>query len=476
MIPDLSPGSHVHFVAVCGVGTGSLAGLLNQQGYRVTGSDENVYPPMSTFLEGIGIDILPGFSEAHLGDRPDLVVIGNAVSRGNPEAEAVLRRGIPYVSLPQALGRFLIDGKHSVVVAGTHGKTTTTSLMAWVLVAAGLDPSFFIGGIPVNFGSGFRSGGGPWVVMEGDEYDSAFFDKGPKFLHYQPERVILTSLEFDHADIYRDLAHVKEAFGRLIEIIPSRGSLLVCDQAVHAGDLLGGAACPVLSYGAGEAADWQARDIRAGGGRMAFTPCFRDAVEDPVEVPLIGRHNAGNALAVYATAREIGLSPSVIRSAMATFRGVRRRQEIAGEAGGVLVIDDFAHHPTAVADTIGAVREAWPGRRLWAVFEPRSQTSRRRVFLKGFARALAGADRVVLPDLYHPEKIPEEERLSSAELADAVNRRRGDRAAAYLPGVDDIARVVAREAVERDIVLVMSNGSFGGLPHKIVEALRRRKS
>ena len=335
MSPDLRPGAHVHFVAVCGVGTGSLAGLLRQRGYRVTGSDENVYPPMSTFLEGIGIDILPGFSEAHLGDGPDLVVIGNAVSRENPEAEAVLRRGIPYVSLPQALGRFLIDGKHSLVVAGTHGKTTTTSLMSWVLVAAGLDPSFFIGGIPANFGSGFRSGEGSWVVMEGDEYDSAFFDKGPKFLHYQPERVILTSLEFDHADIYRDLEHLQEAFRRLVKIVPPGGGLLVCDEAAHAMDLLDEAACPVLSYGLGESADWQARDIRAGGGRIGFTPCHNGVAEGPVEVPLIGRHNAKNALAVYATAREIGLSPPVIRSAMATFRGVRRRQEITGEAGGV---------------------------------------------------------------------------------------------------------------------------------------------
>ena len=476
MIPDLRPGAHVHFVAVCGVGTGSLAGLLRQQGYRVTGSDENVYPPMSTFLAEIGIDILPGFSEAHLGEGPDLVVIGNAVSRGNPEAEAVLRRGIPYVSLPQALGRFLIDGKHSVVVAGTHGKTTTTSLMSWVLVAAGLDPSFFIGGIPVNFGSGFRSGGGAWVVMEGDEYDSAFFDKGPKFLHYQPERVILTSLEFDHADIYRDLEHVKDAFRRLVEIIAPGGGLLVCDEAVHAREILDGATCPVLSYGVGESADWRAMDVRAAGGRMTFTPCYNGAAEGAVEVPLIGRHNARNALAVYATAREIGLSPSVVRSAMASFRGVRRRQETVGEAAGVLIIDDFAHHPTAVADTIAAVREAWPGRRLWAVFEPRSQTSRRRVFLTEFTRALARADRVVLPDLYHPEKIPEEERLAPAELVHCINRHRGDRAACHLAGVDEIAAVVVRDAVEGDVVLVMSNGSFGDLPHKIVAGLGRRES
>ena len=476
MIPDLHPGARVHFVAVCGVGTGSLAGLLKQQGYRVTGSDENVYPPMSTFLQGIGIDILPGFSEDHVADGPDLVVIGNAVSRGNPEAEAVLRRGLPYASLPQALGRFLIDGKRSVVVAGTHGKTTTTSLMSWVLVAAGLDPSFFIGGIPVNFGSGFRAGAGPWVVMEGDEYDSAFFDKGPKFLHYQPERVILTSVEFDHADIYRDLEHVKDAFRRLVAIIPAGGSLLVCDEAVHARELARGAVCPVLSYGLSGDADWQARDVRPARGRTAFTPCYRGAAEPPVELPLIGRHNARNALAVYATAREIGLSPADTGAALASFRGVRRRQEIAGEAAGVLVIDDFAHHPTAVADTVAAVREAWPGRPLWAVFEPRSQTSRRRVFLDEFAAALAGADRVVLPDLYHPEKIPEDQRLAPAELVDCINRRRGDEAASYLPGADDIARVVVRDAVAGDIVLVMSNGGFGGLPGKIVTGLRGRES
>ena len=476
MIPDLSPGAHVHFVAVCGVGTGSLAGLLKQRGFRVTGSDENVYPPMSTFLESIGIDVLPGFREANLGARPDLVVIGNAVSRGNPEAEAVLCRGIPFVSLPEALGRFLVDGKRSVVVVGTHGKTTTTSLMAWVLVAAGLDPSFFIGGIPVNFGSGFRSGAGSWVVMEGDEYDSAFFDKGPKFLHYQPERVILTSLEFDHADIYRDLGHVKEAFQRLVKIISSDGELLVCDKAKHAKSLLKEAACPVLTYGTDKLADWGAHDICARGGRITFTPCFNGVTEGPVEVPMIGRHNVGNALAVYATARGIGLRPAVIRSAMATFGGVRRRQEIAGEADGVLVVDDFAHHPTAVADTIDAVREAWPGRRLWAVFEPRSHTSRRRVFLIEFVRALMRADRVLLSGLYHPEKIPEDERLVPSELVDLINKERGDRAASYVPRVDDIARAVIRDAVDQDIVLVMSNGSFGDLPRKIVGGLQQRES
>ena len=475
MSSQLPPGARVHFVAVCGVGTGSLAALLKERGYRVTGSDEGVYPPMSDFLAGVGIDVWPGFRETHLDHCPDLVVIGNAVSRGNPEAEAVLRRGVPYLSLPEALGRFLVADKRSVVVAGTHGKTTTTSLLAWVLVAAEQDPSFFIGGIPVNFGSGFRSGAGPWVVMEGDEYDSAFFDKGPKFLHYRPERVVLTSLEFDHADIYRDLEHVKESFRRLVEKVPAGGRLLVCDEAVHARDVVRGAGCPVSYYGLGGSADWQARDVRTRAGRTVFVPCYKGGCEGPVETPLIGRHNAGNALAVYAAARDMGLGPEAIRAGMATFRGVRRRQEVVGEAGGVLVIDDFAHHPTAVRDTIAAVREAWPGRRLWAVFEPRSQTSRRRVFLTEFARALARADRVVLPDLHLPEKIPEEERLSPGELVDLVNRERGGRAACHLPGADHIAGLVVRDAVDGDVVLVMSNGGFGGLPRKIAAGIRQRE-
>ena len=269
---------------------------------------------------------------------------------------------------------------------------------------------------------------------------------------------------------------MKDAFRRLVEIIPRDGSLLVCDEAANARDVVGAASCPVLSYGLGEAADWQARDVHAAGGRMAFTPCYRGAAEERVELPLIGRHNARNALAAYAMARGIGLDPSAVGSAMADFRGVRRRQEVVGEAAGVLVIDDFAHHPTAVAETMAAVRETWPGRRLWAVFEPRSQTSRRRIFLDDFARALAGADRVVLPDLYHPEKIPEEERLAPSELVGLVNRYREDRVASFLPGADDIASSVVRDAVAGDVVLVMSNGSFGDLPEKILAGLRQRES
>lgn len=474
MSSDLAPGSHVHFTAICGVGMGSLAALLHAEGFRISGSDENVYPPMSTFLEGQGIAIDRGYRAEHLNDRPDLVVIGNAVSRENPEAQEVFRASIPFVSLPQALGEFLVDSKHSVVVAGTHGKTTTTSLMAWVLAETGLDPSFFVGGIPLNFGSGFRRGSGPWVVMEGDEYDSAFFDKGPKFLHYRPERAILTSVEFDHADIYRDLAHVKESFGRLIDIIPAGGGLLVCGDYVEALDLARLARCPVTTYGLSSTATWQAQDIAMQDGRTLFSPCHAGNREGSIVLPMIGRHNVTNALAVYVVAREIGLSHTTIAQAMAKFKGVKRRQEIKGEVFGTTIVDDFAHHPTAVRDTIAAVREAYPGRRLWAIFEPRSQTSRRRIFLTEFVTSLGLADRVIVANLYEAGKIPREQRLSPAELVGCINDQSNAARAVHLPTVEEITQAVMREAKAGDVMLVMSNGGFGGLPDKIVAGLEAR--
>lgn len=468
----LARGSHVHFIAICGVGMGSLAALMHAEGYRISGSDENVYPPMSTLLDSLGIAVEQGYRAEHLAPRPDLVVIGNAVSRGNAEAEEALRAGIPFVSLPQALGEFLVGDKQSVVVAGTHGKTTTTSLLAWVLSEGGLDPSFFVGGVPLNFGGGFRRGNGSWVVMEGDEYDSAFFDKGPKFLHYRPQCVVLTSVEFDHADIYRDLGQVKAAFRRLIDIIPVAGRLVVCSDYPEACELGRQADCPVTTYGVQSPAQWQARDITVQEASTRFAPCYGERAEGSVVLPLIGRHNVANALAVYATARQIGLSHALIARAMERFRGVRRRQELKGTASGVTVIDDFAHHPTAVADTIRAVREAYPGRRLWAIFEPRSQTSRRRVFLAEFARSLGLADRVIVAGLYEAQKIPPEQRLAPAELAAAINAQPREAPAAYLPGNEEIVRCVVREAAAGDVVLAMSNGSFGGLPDGLLAALR----
>ncbi len=450
----------------------SLAGLLQSQDYRVTGSDQNVYPPMSTYLERLGIQVLSGFTEEHLRERPQMVVIGNAVSRNNPEVEAVLRLEIPYISFPQALGKFLIGSKRSVVVAGTHGKTTTSALMAWVLKGAGWNPSFFVGGIPLDLDSGFNQGTGDWAVLEGDEYDSAFFDKGPKFLHYKPEKVILTSLEFDHADIYRDLEHLKGAFRHLIEIIPPAGTLLACNEYEAAREVALSAGCPVLFYGNGEPGDWQARNIRARAGCSLFEPFYKGSPEGVVEISLIGRHNVNNALAVYATARELGIDQTTLKDALAAFSGVKRRQEVKGEVGGVTVIDDFAHHPTAIKETIEAVRAAYPGRRLWAIFEPRSNTSRRRIFAREFPQALSSADRVVVAGLYQPEKIPEKDRLPAEEVVREINRISGDSRAALIEKTNEIPAYVTASAESGDVILVMSNGGFDGVQEKILSALK----
>lgn len=468
----LPAAGRVHLIAVCGVGMGSLAGLLKSQGYQVTGSDENIYPPMSTTLARLGIPVLSGYREEHLRERPDLVVIGNAVSRANPEVDAVLRSGIPYLSFPQALGEFLIGSKKSIVITGTHGKTTTSALMSWVLVKAGWNPGFFVGGIPLDLGAGFRAGEGDWVVLEGDEYDSAFFDKGPKFLHYRPERVILTSVEFDHADIYRDLDHLKDAFRRLIEIIPAAGSLIACSDYEAVRELAREACCPVVFYGDKEPWDWGIANMRAQEGRSLFEAVYKGKSEGTLETPMIGRHNLNNALAVYALARGLGIDRQSLAEALATFGGVKRRQEVKGEARGVTVIDDFAHHPTAIRETIEAVRFAYPGRRIWAVFEPRSNTSRRRIFQHEFPAALARADRVVVAGLYRPDKVPEEERLSPEEVVEEINRLSKDKRARWIGDNPDIPPYIAREAKPGDVVLVMSNGGFDAVQDKILEKLK----
>jgi UDP-N-acetylmuramate: L-alanyl-gamma-D-glutamyl-meso-diaminopimelate ligase len=465
------PGSHVHLIAICGVGMASLAGLLQSRGYRVTGSDQNVYPPMSTYLAEIGIPVLPGFHAEHVVPRPDLVVVGNAVSRANPEAQAVLESKIPHISFPQALGQFLIGSRTSLVVAGTHGKTTTTALAAWVLTCAGLDPGFFVGGVPINFGSGWKVGTGNHVVIEGDEYDTAFFDKGPKFLHYRPKNVILTSIEFDHADIYRDLDHVKSAFSRLMDHIPQDGMLVVCSDYPAAKEISQAARSPRISYGDGEDADWRAANVEFLDGRTFFDPYYRGKAEGRLEVGVIGRHNVKNALAVYAISRAMGIDRSALLEGFRTFAGVKRRQEIRGERRGVLVIDDFAHHPTAVRETIEAVRTAYTGRRLWAVFEPRSNTSKRNVFEREFAAALALAEKVLIAPVYQPEKIPEGERLSVDHVVSEVNGLCGDDRARKAENAAAIASILARDSRPGDVVLVMSNGGFDNVHERILQCL-----
>lgn len=464
-------GGHIHLLAICGVGMASLAGLLQARGYRVTGSDQNVYPPMSTYLASVGIEVLPGFCQEHLVPRPDLVIVGNAISRSNPEAQALLDQEIPYISFPQALGEFLIGSRSSLVIAGTHGKTTTSALAAWVLTSAGLDPGFFVGGLPLNFDSGWRAGSGPFVVIEGDEYDTAFFDKGPKFLHYRPQSVILTSVEFDHADIYRDLDHVKSAFLRLMEIIPPDGTLVACGDYPAALEVAAAARCARVTYGNGAAADWTAANLEFRAGRAFFEPCYRGASEGRMEAALLGRHNVQNALAVYALGRALGLDHEKLLPGFRTFAGVKRRQEIRGEERGILVIDDFAHHPTAVRETIEAVRSGFPGRRLWAVFEPRSNTSKRNVFERDFAAALALADRVIVAPVFQPEKVADTDRLSLDRVIDGIDRIRGRGHARATGGAEEIAQSIARDGCEGDVVLVMSNGGFDNVHDKILRAL-----
>jgi UDP-N-acetylmuramate: L-alanyl-gamma-D-glutamyl-meso-diaminopimelate ligase len=426
---------------------------------------------MSTYLAQAGIDVQNGFNAQHLADRPDLVIIGNAVSRGNPEAEAVLDGKIPYLSFPQALGKFLIGARQSIVVTGTHGKTTTTALAAWVLKRAGLNPGFFVGGVPLNFGSGWDPGESDHVVLEGDEYDSAFFDKGPKFLHYRPQSVILTSVEFDHADIYRDLDHLKEAFRSLVRLIPASGLLVACYDYPAVREVVEVGSCRIVSYGDDENCDWTVRSVRTEGRRSYFDPCFRKISEGTVELGAIGRHNVKNALGVYVLARELGMDRSKLLEGFASFSGVKRRQEFKGESRGVLVIDDFAHHPTAVAETIKAVKDAFTGRRVWAVFEPRSNTSRRNIFEREFALSLSLADRVVVSGLHQPEKIPEAERLSVERVVESINQSAGHEQGIVINGADNIAAHVVAHAGAGDIILVMSNGAFDGVQQKILSGL-----
>jgi UDP-N-acetylmuramate: L-alanyl-gamma-D-glutamyl-meso-diaminopimelate ligase len=461
---------HVHLIAICGVAMSALAGMLQARGFRVTGSDRNVYPPMSTQLAALGIELRQGFSPAHLDDKPDLIVVGNAVSRSNPEVEAMLARGIPFVSMPQALAEFFLEDRHPIVVVGTHGKTTTASLLAWVLEAAGLDPSYMIGGIPHNFGANYRLGSGRLFVLEGDEYDTAFFDKGPKFLHYRPQSAILTSVEFDHGDIYRDLNHVKEAFRHFVHIMPADGYLAAGLEFPHVRDLLLTAPCPWEGYGFAADASWQAVDEVWGETHSQFRVLHQGISLGSIRWSLTGRHNLQNALGVIAVATHLKVPFERLQEGFESFHGVKRRQEIRGVVRDIIVIDDFAHHPTAVRETLAALRTRYANRRLWAIFEPRSATSRRATFQEEYVDAFGPADRVLIAGLYNPDFIPAPERLSPLRLAqDLVERRGMD--ARYIAEVDAIVADVAAEAQSGDVVVIMSNGGFGGIHEKLLRAL-----
>jgi UDP-N-acetylmuramate: L-alanyl-gamma-D-glutamyl-meso-diaminopimelate ligase len=459
----------IHLIAICGVAMSALAGMLKQRGYEVSGSDENVYPPISTLLERLGIPIRHGFHAENLADRPDLVVVGNKVSRTNPEVEALLASDLSYVSLPQALAELFITDRHSIVVAGTHGKTTSTAMLAWVLEQAGRDPSVMVGGDALDFGGNYKLGGGTAFVIEGDEYDTAFFDKGPKFLHYRPQALLLTAVEFDHADIYRDLAHVKDAFRQLVAILPKTAPLVVATDFPHARDVAKKHPT-VITFGLG--AEWQATNLRDNGTHTIFDVVHRGTTEGTAYLQLPGGINARNALGVFVTARALGLRTAEILPGLQSFRGVARRQELVGEWRGVTLVDDFAHHPTAVAGAIAALRSRYPRRRLWAVFEPRSNTSRRKVFQREYAAAFAAADQVIIGGVFHKatDAVAESELFSPEHLADDLVHRGGQ--ARAIADVDAIAAALDADARPGDVILLMSNGSFGGLREKLVATLR----
>ena len=465
---------HIHLIGICGTAMASLAGLLQLKGHCITGSDQTAYPPMSELLRSLGIPIAEPFAEANLEPAPDLVIVGNAISRGNAELEAVLDRRIPFTSLAQVMHDEFIRGHESLVVAGTHGKTSTTSMLAWIYEVAArrqpeLAPSFLIGGVAENFGTSFQLRDGRPFIIEGDEYDTAFFDKGPKFMHYFPDALILTHVEFDHADIYADLDAVKTAFKRLVNLVPRRGRIVAFDGAPNVTECVSRALCPVERYGFAADSAWRLTDLHFEKSVNRWRVLRAGESWAELSLPMAGEHNALNATAAAALASRQGMPREAIVEALSTFRSVRRRLELRAEINGVAIIDDFAHHPTAIRETLRALRAAYPGRRLWAVLEPRSNTLRRNVFERELVESLALADRVVLAAVYHSEKIPPAERLHPENVVAAL--RSAGRDAALLPNADAIVATLTPQLASGDVVAVLSNGGFDGIHEKFVLAL-----
>ena len=454
----------VHFIGICGTAMASAAAAMQERGFKVTGSDQGVYPPMSTFLAEKKIEVFSGYSEANLAHNPDLVVIGNAISRGNPEAELALEKKLRFCSLPELLKEFFIRGKRSLVVSGTHGKTTTTSLLAWVFEHNGLNPSFLIGGIPANLGQGARFTDSEWFIIEGDEYDTAFFDKRSKFIHYLPEVAIVNNLEFDHADIFADLAAVQKSFSHFVRLVPRNGLIVANGDEANLQPLLDIKYAPVKRFGLG-----QGNEVRAEGLDLrGSSSCFH-LHGFMFEIPMVGELNVRNALAVVTAALHCGLTNEQIQSAFSTFKGIKRRLEVKGDAGGVTVIDDFGHHPTAIKETMRALRVKYPGRRLWAIFEPRSNTTRRNVFQREMTEALALADAVVVAEVARLELLAANERMDPMKLM--ADLQAAGKPAAYLPTVEAIVEHMGQQALPGDVVCVFSNGGFGGIHDKLLQRL-----
>jgi UDP-N-acetylmuramate: L-alanyl-gamma-D-glutamyl-meso-diaminopimelate ligase len=459
---------HIHLLGIAGAAMAPVAGMLKERGYHVTGSDKGVYPPASTLLTALGMPWNEGFSAQNLQPAPDLAVIGNAISRGNPELEHILDEKIPYCSMPQILEKYFIPGRTSIVVAGTHGKTTTTAMLAWIFHVAGRRPDFLVGGVVPNFGDrSYGLGGGDEFIVEGDEYDTAFFDKAPKFLHYHPDELILTSLEFDHADIYPDLESIALQFRRLVNLVPRRGRILIWGESRELKDAVAKAFSPVETFGLTPECDWQAGDVLWNDSATEFRVARGGGEVARIRMPLAGKHNVLDALAAVALAHGRGIERGAIEQALASFESVRRRMEIKGEANGVLVVEDFAHHPTAIRLTLEAARTRWPGRRIWAAIEPRSNTMRRRIFQDVLPDALAIADGVMIGPVNRAQLLSEKDRFSPEALTEAL-RKRGRVAEAFQSSAE-IADYLSERVRAGDLVLVMSNGSFDGLCSKVLD-------
>jgi UDP-N-acetylmuramate: L-alanyl-gamma-D-glutamyl-meso-diaminopimelate ligase len=468
-----SATEHIHLLGVAGSAMAPVAGMLKERGFHVTGSDVNVYPPASTLLSSLGIAWNEGYRAENLQPAPDLAVIGNAISRGNPEVEHILDEKIPYCSMPQIVEDYFLPGRTSIVVAGTHGKTTTTAMLAWIFHVAGRKPDFLIGGVAPNFGDrSYGLGGGEEFIIEGDEYDTAFFDKAPKFLHYHPDELILTSLEYDHADIYPDLASIEVQFRRLVNLVPRRGRILLWGESRELREVVAKAFCPVETFGLTPPCDWCAGDIMWHDEASEFRVAYRGKEVTRIRIPVAGRHNVLDALAAIALAYRRGVDCEAIAGALATFESVRRRMEIKGEANGIVVVEDFAHHPTAIGLTLEAARTRWPGRKIWAAIEPRSNTMRRKIFQDALPEALSLADVVLFGPVSRAQLLTEGDRLSPEDICNSI-RARGHVAQAF-DSAGEIADHIASNAKPGGLVLVMSNGGFGGLTAKLLEKLNAR--
>jgi UDP-N-acetylmuramate: L-alanyl-gamma-D-glutamyl-meso-diaminopimelate ligase len=468
---------HIHLIGICGTAMASLAGLLQLQGHRITGSDKAAYPPMSDLLRSLGIPILEPYAESNLTPAPDLVVIGNALSRGNPEIEYVLDNRLPFISMAALLREEFLTGRSPLVVAGTHGKTTTTSMLAWIYQVAArenpaLEPSFLIGGVAENFGTSFQLRPTRTFIVEGDEYDTVFYDKGPKFLHYFPDALILTHVEFDHADIYADLDAVKRAFKLLVNLVPRRGRIVAFDGSPNVTECVARAFCPVERYGFSDSADWQLRNMRHENGRTRWQVFRAGALWADLEMQLAGEHNALNATAAAALAASQGIGAPAIVEALATFKSVKRRLELRAEVGGIAIIEDFAHHPTAIRETLRALRAIYPQSRLWAVLEPRSNTLRRKVLAPDLVASLRLADHVVLAGVYQQERISEAERLHPEEVVSALNAT--GTPAELLANAGAIVDSLAPRLASGDVVALLSNGGFDGIYEKLPARLNER--